>query len=361
MRANSVLELAGVSRIYGKVPALLPTDLRVEAGEFLTIVGPSGSGKSTLLRLIGGFVAPTAGRILIGGADVTHAAIYDRPCNTVFQDYALFPHMRVNENVAFGLSVRGIPRAQANARVSKILDTVGLSGFEDRYPAQLSGGQRQRVALARAIVCEPKILLLDEPLAALDAELRRQMQTFLKELQSKLGITFLLVTHDQEEAIVVSNRIAVMNKGRIEQMGAPQEIYNTPATEFVATFIGENNLVAGTACGMPTDGFLSIDTGIGRLRARWQSESLVPEGLKLAIRPEFIRVEKEVGGEGVSIPARVESITFIGANTRVSVRPLAAPEEVLCVLVQEQVLPGVSVGSVLSLTWRDEDAVVIAG
>src|SRR4051794_16732310 len=239
------LTFDAVSKSYGRIEVLRPLSLDVGDGEFLTILGPSGSGKTTTLRMAAGFTQPTSGRISFSGKDITQTPTNRRPFNTVFQDYALFPHMTVATNVGYGLIVRGRPKAEIRKKVAETVEIVGLGAMLDRYPSQLSGGQKQRVALARAIVCEPELILLDEPLSALDAELRRQMQLFLKDLQRRLAITFLFVTHDQEEAITMSDRIVVMNKGRIEQIGAPKDIYYAPATLFVARFFGDNNIIEG--------------------------------------------------------------------------------------------------------------------
>ena len=218
-------------------------DLTIAAGEFFTLLGPSGSGKTTCLRMIGGFTLPTAGRILIGGEDVSRRPPYARPVNTVFQDYALFPHMSVRDNVAYSLMVRKVPAAERARRADELLALVQLAGVGERRPAQLSGGQRQRVALARALINQPHVLLLDEPLGALDLKLREQMQSELKALQRQLGITFLFITHDQHEALSMSDRIGVFNLGRLEQVGTPQEVYNAPATRFVAQFVGAANVL----------------------------------------------------------------------------------------------------------------------
>ncbi|MFL6138648.1 MAG: ABC transporter ATP-binding protein [Frankiaceae bacterium] len=237
------IELMGVRKSYGSVVAVAGVDLAIRAGEFFTMLGPSGSGKTTLLRTIAGFERPDAGRVLLAGRDATAQPPYARPVNTVFQDYALFPHMDVAGNVGYGLAVRRVPSVQRRQRVQQALDLVRLGGMGDRRPAQLSGGQRQRVALARAIVNEPEVLLLDEPLGALDLKLRQEMQGFLKRMQRELAITFLYVTHDQEEALTMSDRIAVLHEGRLEQVGTPVEVYERPASEFVAGFIGVSNLL----------------------------------------------------------------------------------------------------------------------
>jgi putative spermidine/putrescine transport system ATP-binding protein len=237
------VRLTALRKSYGDVEAVAGVDLEIRSGEFFTMLGPSGSGKTTTLRLIAGFERPDAGTIELGGVDVSTTPPYMRDVNTVFQDYALFPHMTVRQNVAYGLKVNGVPRAERAQRADDALDLVRLQGFGDRKPVQLSGGQRQRVALARAIVNSPRVLLLDEPLGALDLKLREQMQIELKSIQQRLGITFLYVTHDQEEALTMSDRVAVFNEGRIEQVATPEEIYEHPATEFVAGFVGVSNVL----------------------------------------------------------------------------------------------------------------------
>jgi putative spermidine/putrescine transport system ATP-binding protein len=241
--AAGAVHVAGVQKRYGDVLAVAHVDLTVRAGEFFTLLGPSGSGKTTLLRLIAGFERPDGGRILLDGADVTQIPPYSRHVNTVFQDYALFPHMTVAQNIEYGLRIRRMPKAERHARVERTLEMVRLPGLGSRKPAQLSGGQRQRVALARAIVNEPAVLLLDEPLGALDLKLRQEMQRELLQVQREVGVTFIYVTHDQEEALTMSDRVAVMNHGRIEQIGTPVEVYERPDTAFVAGFIGVSNLI----------------------------------------------------------------------------------------------------------------------
>ncbi|MFN3708867.1 ABC transporter ATP-binding protein [Microcella sp.] len=237
------VELRGVSKHYGDMVAVRDLDLTVAPGEFFSMLGPSGSGKTTVLRMIAGFEEVTSGRILLDGQDVTAAAPFDRTVNTVFQDYALFPHMTIAENVAYGLKVRKTPKAEITTRVADSLEQVRLSHVADRLPHQLSGGQRQRIALARALILRPRVLLLDEPLGALDKQLREQMQIELKQIQRDVGITFVFVTHDQEEALTLSDRIAVFNEGRVEQVGTPREVYEYPQTAFVASFLGISNLI----------------------------------------------------------------------------------------------------------------------
>ncbi|WP_394553556.1 ABC transporter ATP-binding protein [Agromyces sp. MMS24-JH15] len=239
---HPAIRLTGLTKEFGAVTAVDHVDLEIGAGEFFSMLGPSGSGKTTVLRLIAGFEQPTSGTIELFGEDVTRRAPFDRDVNTVFQDYALFPHMSVLENVAYGLRVRGIGRRERHERARRALASVRLEPYADRRPSQLSGGQRQRVALARATVVEPKVLLLDEPLGALDLKLREQMQVELKQIQRELGITFIFVTHDQEEALTLSDRVAVFHDGRIQQLGTPAELYERPTSRFVADFVGTSNL-----------------------------------------------------------------------------------------------------------------------
>ena len=237
------IRLTGLRKTYGDVVAVDSVDLEVARGEFFTLLGPSGSGKTTTLRMIAGFELPTAGTVELGGQDVSHLPPFDRDVNTVFQDYALFPHMTVGDNVAYGLMVKKVPKAERRQRTAEALEMVRLTGYADRKPGQLSGGQRQRVALARAIVNRPRVLLLDEPLGALDLKLRQEMQIELKRIQQEVGITFVYVTHDQEEALTMSDRVAVFNQGRIEQLGPPAEVYEHPASEFIAGFVGVSNVI----------------------------------------------------------------------------------------------------------------------
>ncbi len=243
--APVAVRLEGVTKTFGSVTAVADLDLEIRDGEFFSMLGPSGSGKTTVLRMIAGFEEPTAGRVFLGGDDVTSRPPFARDVNTVFQDYALFPHMDVLGNVEYGLRVKKVPRGQRRERALAALETVRLGGYGDRRPTQLSGGQRQRVALARALVNRPKVLLLDEPLGALDLKLRREMQIELKQIQREVGITFCFVTHDQEEALTMSDRIAVFSDGRIEQVATPTELYEAPATSFVAGFVGTSNLLTG--------------------------------------------------------------------------------------------------------------------
>lgn len=325
-----MIELRGVSKRFGDFLAVDAVDLLVAAGEFLTLLGPSGCGKTTLLRMISGFETPTSGSVLLGGQDVTRLPPYRRDVNQVFQSYALFPHLNVWDNVAFGLRMKRVRKPELTRRVEQAIGLVSLAGFEARKPGQLSGGQKQRVALARALVCEPKVLLLDEPLAALDAKLRHAMQLELKRLQSRLGITFLFVTHDQEEALVMSDRIAVINKGRIEQIGPAQEIYHCPRTAFAADFIGQANVLPARV--------LSWENGVARLICREELELEIccdraqpGSDCVVSIRPEKIALsfdrersgEVAVAGEerfGVTFPVIVRETIFRGPAQQVLLR-----------------------------------------
>jgi len=293
---TAAVTLDRVSCVFGttghEVRAVDGVDLTIDAGEFFTLLGPSGSGKTTCLRMIGGFTLPTAGRVLIGGEDVTLRPPYARPVNTVFQDYALFPHMSIRDNVAYPLMVRKVARSERAKRADELLALVQLPGVGDRRPAQLSGGQRQRVALARALINQPQVLLLDEPLGALDLKLREQMQSELKALQRRLGITFLFITHDQHEALSMSDRIGVFNAGRLEQVGTPQQVYDTPATHFVAQFVGAANVLAGDAA--------------RRLTGHEQS----------MLRPERITIG---AAQGARASGTVAEVQYFGAFTRVRV------------------------------------------
>jgi spermidine/putrescine ABC transporter ATP-binding subunit len=310
--ARAVVELAGCSRDYGGVPAVAGLDLTVHEGELLSLLGPSGCGKTTTLNLIAGFVPPTSGRVLIDGLDVTGRPAHQRGLGVVFQSYALFPHLSVFENVAFGLRERRAPKGEIDRRVRTALALVRLDTRAEHRPAQLSGGMQQRVALARALVYEPRVLLLDEPLAALDKKLREEMRTELREIQRSVGITTIFVTHDQGEALGLSDRIAVMHAGRIEQLGTPREIYERPATRFVADFIGASTVLRGRAAGvdrlaLPGGGFLRIET-VSAFRAG--------EEIELAIRPERIRL---AGGTGENVvEGRITGVVYQGVQTEVT-------------------------------------------
>lgn len=290
------VRLEGVVKRFGEVEAVAGINLEVGDGEFFSMLGPSGSGKTTTLRMIAGFELPSAGRILLHGEDVTRHPPFERDVNTVFQDYALFPHMNVADNVGYGLMVRKVPRDERRRRVADALRMVRLEGYDERRPSQLSGGQRQRVALARALVNRPRVLLLDEPLGALDLKLREEMQIELKAIQHQVGITFIYVTHDQVEALTMSDRLAVFNRGRIEQVGTPAEVYERPATVFVAGFVGTSNLLAGEA-----------------------ARAIVGSAGTFTVRPEKIRLAdpgETPGPDELSVSGRIREVAYLGSDTR---------------------------------------------
>jgi spermidine/putrescine transport system ATP-binding protein len=329
--ARGEIELSKLTKEFADVTAVDAIDLRVPAGEFFSLLGPSGCGKTTTLRMIAGFEQPTSGQILLDGTDVAYTPPHQRNVNTVFQNYALFPHLDVYDNIAFGLKRAKRPKAEIRERVGKALELVQLTGYERRKSSQLSGGQQQRVALARALVLNPAVLLLDEPLGALDAKLRKALQIELKSLQQEVGITFLYVTHDQEEALTMSDRLAVMNGGHIEQVGAPQDVYEDPETLFVADFLGVSNLMeaqivntARTACRVAVDGY--------ELETRGTELDVTGEA-KIVIRPERIELEPHGSPSGANrIPGMVERVVYVGSAIQVMVR--AATGESLQALVQ---------------------------
>lgn len=308
------------------VVAVDSIDLDVYNGEFITLLGPSGSGKTTVLRMIAGFELPTSGSIVLDGQDVSQLAPFDRDVNTVFQDYAIFPHMTVLQNVEYGLRVKKVPAAERRARAEEALEGVALGGFGDRKPSQLSGGQRQRVALARALVNRPKVLLLDEPLGALDLKLREQMQIELKELQREVGITFVFVTHDQEEALTMSDRIAVFNNGRIEQLGTARDIYENPATEFVAGFVGVANLIKGDS-----------------------ARALTVQDRTVSIRPEKITI----GDSGADRRAtgHVREVIYVGNATRIIVALDAGGQLIASQPHDGRTTADARVGDPITLSW----------
>lgn len=294
--STPAIHLSGVSRHFGEVRALDQIDLEIVDGEFFSMLGPSGSGKTTCLRLIAGFDRPTAGRVLLHGVDVTPLPPYEREVNTVFQDYALFPHMTVGENVAYGLMIKKVPKAERQKRVEEMLELVQLPALAQRKPSQLSGGQRQRVALARALINHPRVLLLDEPLGALDLKLRQAMQIELKAIQQQVGITFIYVTHDQEEALTMSDRLAVFNLGHIEQIGSPAEVYEHPVTPFVEGFVGVSNLVSGAV-----------------------AQAITGSPGTFSIRPEKIYLlepQQAVPADSYGAAGRIRDVVYLGMYTR---------------------------------------------
>jgi spermidine/putrescine transport system ATP-binding protein len=320
--ATHDVELRGVTKRFDDAVAVDSVDLAVRSGEFLSLLGPSGCGKTTTLRLIAGFEQPDEGAILIDGSDVAGLPPYKRDVNTVFQSYALFPHLSVLDNVAYGLKQRGLSREQRHTRALEALDLVRLQGFAARKPRQLSGGQQQRVALARALVMQPKVLLLDEPLGALDLKVRRELQIELKRIQNEVGITFVYVTHDQEEALSMSNRVAVMNGGRIEQLGAPTEIYDAPATRFVADFIGETNFIEH-------------------------------DGHVVAVRPERIRLSRN-GGAGVR--GEIVTAMVVGPAIQCLVKTDNGQEVLVRKQREGEEEEALREGERVVLTWADDAA-----
>jgi spermidine/putrescine transport system ATP-binding protein len=322
------VELAGVTKRYGAVAAVDSIDLEVHPGEFLSLLGPSGCGKTTTLRLIAGFERPDEGEVRIGGSDVSRVPPYKRDVNTVFQSYALFPHLSVLDNVGYGLKQRGLAKSERRSRATEMLELVRLPGYGDRKPRQLSGGQQQRVALARALVMHPRVLLLDEPLGALDLKVRKELQIELKRIQEEIGITFVYVTHDQEEALAMSDRVVVMNGGQIEQIGVPRDIYDRPATEWIASFIGDTN-------------FLQVD------------------GSEVAIRPERLRVSREAEG----LEGRVSTTMIIGPMVQCLIRLDDGQE----VLVREQRsgsengVEALAEGERVFVSWAEEEALKLEG
>jgi spermidine/putrescine transport system ATP-binding protein len=345
------VRLEGVTKRFDDVTAVDDLSLEIEQGSFFALLGPSGCGKTTTLRMIGGFEEPTSGTIFLGDRDVVGRPPYRRDVNTVFQSYALFPHLSIFENVAFGLRRKGADRKNLRGRVMEMLHLVELEGMERRKPRQLSGGQQQRVALARALVCSPRVLLLDEPLGALDLKLRKQMQLFLKRIQHDIGITFIHVTHDQEEAMTMADGIAVMNKGRIEQLGSPDELYERPETPFVAGFLGVSNLLPGTMVGPDA---VRLDDGT--------QVQVAPEALHgrtgrvaVGIRPEKIRVD---GGEANTLEGTVQESAYVGVATQYVVETASGR---LTVYVQN-VRPGAvgaAPGDRLSLSWSPDATFVV--
>jgi putative spermidine/putrescine transport system ATP-binding protein len=336
------IKLEGLEKSFGDVVAVGGVDLEIADGEFLSMLGPSGSGKTTTLRLIAGFELPTAGRILLHGKDVTNVPPFDRDVNTVFQDYALFPHMTVGQNVAYGLEIRKVPKGEREARVADAMQMVRLEGFEKRKPGQLSGGQRQRVALARALVNRPRVLLLDEPLGALDLKLREEMQIELKAIQKEVGITFIYVTHDQDEALTMSDRLAVFNRGFIEQVGTPADTYEHPATTFVAGFVGTSNLLRDDV-----------------------ARAVIGRNGMFTVRPEKIRIgdpAEQPAEDEYSALGEVREVVYLGSDTRYIVSLDAGGE----LVVTEQNLQTSSMealaaqGKPVRLTWKRQHVLSLA-
>lgn len=316
----SIIEMRDISKHYGRVVGVDHVSMSVEDGEFVTLLGPSGCGKSTLLRMIGGFEEPTSGQILLAGEDVTFTPPHKRAVNMVFQDYALFPHMSVGENIAYGLRMMGVPKAETRTKAMEALTLVGLPDKIDQRPNQLSGGQRQRIALARAVVRQPKVLLLDEPLSALDANLREQMQVELKHMHEKVGITFIMVTHDQTEALVMSDRVVVMEAGRVAQDGTPDALYDHPRTPYVANFIGTTNFLSATVL---EGGQEQIVVEAGGTQLVVACEERIESGatFDIGFRPEKIRFANgSARPDENRLSGRIEEVIYYGLGIRTSVR-----------------------------------------
>ena len=362
--SQCIVELRSVSKRYGTHAALEEFSLQVRRGEFLTLLGPSGSGKTTILRLVAGFEQPQSGQIFINGRDAFPLPPYRRNVNTVFQHYALFPHLNVFRNVAFGLEQKKLPSAEIHKRVRAILEMVELPGKEDRYPHQLSGGERQRVALARALVLEPAVLLLDEPLGALDQKLRQQMQVELKRLRERLGITFIFVTHDQQEALVMSDRIAVINHGRLEQVGPAEETYGAPRTPFVAEFMGVENFFPVRCLSHSTQG-IRFETASGLILWSRNSLELAPgiSGM-LAVRSEAMRLtlgRPRPSSEAVNIvPGEVVEAIFEGGSRRWTVQIPSGERLVVRGAMAANALPleRTSPGAKVYLSWEPDRSLV---
>jgi putative spermidine/putrescine transport system ATP-binding protein len=350
------VEFDGVTKSYGNLTALHPTSLHIEAGEFFAIIGPSGSGKSTLLGITAGFVPPSGGEVRINGRDILAVPPYRRNIGMVFQNYALFPHMNVAQNVSFPLRMRGMPRAEIDAAVRRVLAMVRLEGFEDRRPAQLSGGQQQRVALARAAVYDPLLLLMDEPLGALDKNLREEMQEEIRKLQHDLGATVLYVTHDQQEAAFMADRIAIMRAGRVEQIGSPRELYEQPANLFVAGFLGEASIFEAADVSRVGAGEIVVRTPDGlSIRAHAEGSS----GSAICVRPERVRLGEAARVEANVFQGVVEDAVYTAGSIRYRVR-LDGTGSVVTIRTASQ--PGMSLhrpGEPIEVGWSPRDALLV--
>ena len=337
------IRFESVSRHFGDVKAVDQVEMEIRDGEFFSMLGPSGSGKTTCLRMIAGFDRPTSGHIYLYGQDVSNLPPYERDVNTVFQDYALFPHMSVGDNIAYGLMIKKVEKVERMKRVEEMLDLVQLSGFAGRKPSQLSGGQRQRVALARALINHPKVLLLDEPLGALDLKLRQQMQVELKSIQKRVGITFIFVTHDQEEALTMSDRIAVFSQGKIEQIGTPSEVYEHPASQFVAGFVGTSNLISGDVA--------------ERITGHAQTFSIRPEKIHIGSQQEYI------SSDMYAVDGTIRDVIYLGLYTRYLVEITQGID--LVVISQNLKTTSADVfsskGSAVRLSWQQDHISILRG
>jgi spermidine/putrescine transport system ATP-binding protein len=359
----SEVRLENLTKKFKDIVAVDNISLTIEEGEFFSLLGPSGCGKTTTLRMVGGFEAPTAGKVYLGQSDVTNQPPYKRNVNTVFQSYALFPHLSVADNVAYGLKRKKVDRSEIGDRVKDMLRLVDLEGFGDRRTTQLSGGQQQRVALARALVNRPGVLLLDEPLGALDLKLRKQMQLELKRIQSEVGITFVYVTHDQEEAMTMSNRIAVMSGGHFEQVGAPQDVYELPSTEFVAAFLGASNLLEGR--------IQSVNGEVAKVSLEASGTVQLPSArlpskdgeIRIGVRPEKIEIKPAahaVNGSGNSIPATVMISTYTGVSTAYECRARDGSKVVVYVQNLGTDVESLGAGAEVVLKWDPEHTFAVS-
>ena len=361
---KELLRLDALTKSFGAVGAVNSVSMSVFDGEFLTVLGPSGSGKTTILRMIAGFERPTSGRILLDGEDISDMPVNRRPFNTVFQDYALFPHMTVSDNIGYGLKVRHAPRAEIRDRVAEALQSVDLAGYGARYPDQLSGGQRQRVALARSLILRPRILLLDEPLGALDLALRKKMQITLKEIQERVRITFIHVTHDQEEGLSISDRIAIINLGDLQQIAEPRDVYFRPENLFVARFMGENNLIAGRITRRDGDQ-VRVQTPLGEIRSRaagLDDRAPADGTVSLVVRPENIFVmEEDAPPDANCLEAEVVREVFIGSEDKLIVRPGNHPDTEIMVKVHSDAGRNARAGQKVRIGWRAENGWLIPG
>ena len=350
---SGIVQLEGVNKYFGKNHVVKNLNLSVEEGEFLTLLGSSGCGKTTTLRMIAGFEEPTSGSILVEGQAVEEKEPFERNVNTVFQSYALFPHKTIYDNIAYGLKMKKVPKTEIAQRVKEIMALVQLTGFEERYPSQLSGGQKQRVAIARALINRPRVLLLDEPLGALDLKLRRQMQLELKRLQRKLNITFIYVTHDQEEALTMSDRIAVMHDGILDQLGTPEEIYEQPQTKFVATFIGETNIFEGNIKELAMGRIaVRIENGVIRGCGYGFSRN---EYITVSVRPEKMRFSP-VPVKGFQLEAQVKDYVYVGSVVK-CIAVLQNGMEIKMDRLAGEELP--EPGSIIHPWWDEKDAVLL--
>ena len=354
--AGGEVELIYLIKRFGSFVAVDGINLHMPAGEFFSMLGPSGCGKTTSLRMIAGFEVPDSGRVVLQGADVSAVSANRRPVNMVFQQYALFPHMSIYDNVAFGLKMKRVPRGEHRGRVQELLRVVDLEGLESRRPQQLSGGQQQRVALARALVNRPAALLLDEPLGALDVKLRKHMQLELKRIQHELGTTFVYVTHDQEEALAMSDRIAVMNRGQVEQLGTPREIYDHPRTAFVADFIGSLNAIELTIDELVGDYSVTRLGNDDRVIARAAGRR-PGDAVRVAVRPEHVQLDAAATTEGSRLTGTIAQVVYLGMYTQFHVDTRAG--RILSHRLADESTAGLEAGSPVTLTWLPEHASLI--